>query len=296
MAQGLLPFKYEREFHESGTTSLAGLPPYLELSQVLGLSASIERNVKIRENGQGYTDRQMLMSLVLLNLAGGDCVDDLARLEEDSGFARVLRRLESSGLPRDQRRALKRRWRKERRRTIPSASSVFRYLEGFCDEAAEAGRKAGSCFVPTLSDGLRGLRKVNEELVASVQARSPETTATLDMDATLAETSKKEAFFCYKGFPAYQPFNVFWAEHEMVLLSEFRDGNVNAGFEQKRILEESLDLLPLDVEKVFVRSDTAAYQVEFLRYMAEGMRVLIPCLGKIETQLNQRKESPNRRK
>jgi hypothetical protein len=120
---------------------------------------------------------------------------------------------------------------------------------------------------------------VNQELVASVQARSPELTATLDMDATLAETAKKEAFCCYKGFPAYQPFNVFWAEHELVLLSEFRDGNVNAGFEQKRILEESLDLLPPDVEKVLVRSDTAAYQVELLRYMAEGMS---PRFGVIE--------------
>lgn len=271
MAQGVLPFNYEQEFRESGTTSLAGLPPYLELAQVLGLSESIERNLKIRENGQGYSDRQILMPLILLNLAGGDCVDDLARLEEDAGFARVMLRLETHGLPRQQRRAEERRWRKERRRTVPSASSVFRYLEGFCDEEAEAGRKIGSAFIPKLSQGLLGLRKVNQELVASVQARSPETTATLDMDATLAETSKKEAFFCYKGFRAYQPFNVFWHEQEMVLLSEFRDGNVNAGLDQKRMLEESLEMLPADVEKVFVRSDTAGYQVDFLRYMAEGM-------------------------
>jgi hypothetical protein len=40
------------------------------------------------------------MSLVLLNLAGGDCVHDLKVLEADEGFARVLRRVELHGQPR----------------------------------------------------------------------------------------------------------------------------------------------------------------------------------------------------
>jgi len=270
MSQGLFPFKYEPEFRESGTTSLGGLPPYLELSQVLGISGSIERNVKLRENSQGYTDRQMIMPLILLNLAGGDCVDDLARLEEDQGFTQLLRRVELQGLPRNERREQERRWRKERERTVPSASSVFRYLDGFCNVAEEAKRKVGTAFVPQPSEGLLGLRKVNRDLVAQIQARSPQTTATLDMDATLAETAKKQAFFCYKKYRAYQPFNVYWAEQEVVLHSEFRDGNVNAGFEQKRMLEESLEMLPSDVTKVYVRSDTAGYQTDDLKYMAEG--------------------------
>jgi len=105
MAQCLLPFKYAPEFKESGMTSLAGLPSYLELGHVLGLTESIERNVKTREGGQGYSDRQMVMSLVLLNLAGGDCVDDLSRIEEDSGFTRILRHVETHGMPRRERRA-----------------------------------------------------------------------------------------------------------------------------------------------------------------------------------------------
>lgn len=270
MAHGLLPFNYEREVRENGTTALAGLPPFMELSHVLGLYDSIDRNLKFRENGQGYADRQIVMPLILLNLAGGDCVDDLARLEEDSGFTRILGRLELHGLPRKVRRSLERRWRTERKRTVPSPTTVFRYLDEFRDEAAETGRGAGSAFIPELSPGLRGLRKVNQELVASVQARCPFTTATLDMDATLAETYKAGALFCYKGFRAYQPFNVFWSEHEMVLLSEFRDGNVNAGFEQTRVLKEALEILPSGVETVFVRADTAGYEVEYLRYMAEG--------------------------
>ncbi len=38
MAQGVLPFKYEEEKTETGMTSLAGLPLYLDLAQVAGLS------------------------------------------------------------------------------------------------------------------------------------------------------------------------------------------------------------------------------------------------------------------
>jgi hypothetical protein len=51
-----------------------------------------------------------------------------------------------------------------------------------------------------------------------------------------------------------------------VVHTEFRDGNVPAGFEQKRVLEEALKCLPKGVQKVRMRSDTAGYQHELLRY------------------------------
>ena len=51
--------------------------------------------------------------------------------------------------------------------------------------------------------------------------------------------------------------------------SEFRDGNVPAGHDQLRVLRESLEYLPAGVEQVLLRSDTAGYQWELLRYCAE---------------------------
>ena len=45
---------------------------------------------------------------------------------------------------------------------------------------------------------MKGLRKVNADLVGFVQSRSPQTEATLDMDATLVETRKQEALPSYK--------------------------------------------------------------------------------------------------
>ena len=143
MAQGILPFKYETEKNTTGMTALAGLPVYLDLAKVLGLSKSIQKHLKIRENGQGWTDSQMVLSLVLLNLAGGDCVEDIKKLEADDGFCEVLKKAEIHGLRRKVRRAILRRWRKEKTRTVPSPSSIFRYLEKFHDIEQEKQRQHG---------------------------------------------------------------------------------------------------------------------------------------------------------
>jgi hypothetical protein len=103
-----------------------------------------------------------------------------------------------------------------------------------------------------------------------VQKNNPEKIATLDMDATLVETTKSEALFCYKGFRSYQPLNTWWAEQGVVVHTEFRDGNVPAGFDQLRVLTEALKCLPEGVEQVRVRSDTAGYQHDLLKYCDTG--------------------------
>jgi len=81
MAQGILPFKYETEKNATGMTALAGLSVYLDLVQVIGLNKSIQKHLKVRKDGQGWTDSQIVLPLVLFNLAGGDCVDDIKKLE-----------------------------------------------------------------------------------------------------------------------------------------------------------------------------------------------------------------------
>lgn len=271
MPQGVLPFLYEVEKRASGMTALAGLPAYLEHAHVSGLTEAIERHLHTRDDGRGWTDRQIVMSLVMLNLAGGDCVDDLAVLEKDAGFAEVLRRVETFGMPRKQRRALERRWRKEEKRSVPSPSATFRYLDGFHDEAEEKKRADGpKAFIPQPNEALRGLNLVNRDFLAFVQSRSLQAHATLDQDATLVETHKREALYSYKHYKAYQPLNTYWAEQDLLVHSEFRDGNVPAGHEQLRVLEAALENLPPGVEKAFVRSDTAGYQQDILKYMAEG--------------------------
>jgi hypothetical protein len=84
------------------------------------------------------------------------------------------------------------------------------------------------------------------------------------------ETQKEDTLFSHKGYTAYQPFNVWWAEQQLMLPTEFRDGNVPAGYEQLRVFKEALDMLPEGVIKVSLRSDTAGYQHDLLKYCEKG--------------------------
>jgi Transposase DDE domain group 1 len=267
MPQGVLPYKYEEEKNESGLTALAGLPVYLDLASVIGLSDHIQTHMHIRPT-QGWTDEQMILSLILLNLAGGDHVDDIRILERDEGFSRILQRCELKGLARKERRAIERKWRKEHHRVAPSPPAIFRYLEEFHNPGEEKKREAGKAFIPAPNTHLVDLMEVNKDLVASIQSRTPKKEATLDMDATVDGTTKRNALFSYKGYKAYQPMDTYWAEQGLVLHTEFRDGNVPAGYEQLRVLKEALGMLPPGVEKLYLRSDTAGYQHDLLKFCA----------------------------
>ena len=270
MAQGVLPFKYEAEKKTTGMTALGGLPAYLDLVKVIGLSKSIRKHLKVKEGKQGWTDSQVVLSIVLLNLAGGDCVEDLKVLEGDDGFSEVLKKAELHGLKRKVRRELLRRWRKERTRVVPSPSAAFRYLAMFHDKEQDKYRVPGKAFIPKANEHLSALVEVNKDLARFANLQNVQDTATLDMDATLVATNKADSLFCYKSYKSYQPLNTWWYEQGIILHTEFRDGNVPAGFEQLRVFKEALECLPEAVNRVRLRSDTAGYQHDLLKYCALG--------------------------
>src|ERR1019366_5288754 len=183
LPQGVLGFQYEAERSHAGLTSLAGLPLYLDLVHSSGLAAAIPRHVQVAGR-QGWLDLQMVLAVIFLNLAGGDCVEDLERLEQDSGFAAVLQAIERDLLSRGERRSLKSRWRRTRERAVPSPSALSGWLERFHDTAVpKAG--AGTAFIPAVTEAVQGLWRVNQTLLGFIQTHQPATVATLDMDATL---------------------------------------------------------------------------------------------------------------
>jgi hypothetical protein len=279
MAQGVLPFKYEEEKKATGMTALAGLAVYLDLAQKIGLAESIQKHLNVRAGGQGWIDSQIVIALILLNLAGGDCVEDIKVVEADDGFCEIVKKAELYGLKRRVRRALLRRWRKERKRAVPSPSAIFRYLSAFHDMEQAKSRARGKAFIPEPNKHLRGFALINRDIAVFANRQKVEQTATLDMDATLIATNKAEALYSYKGTKAYQPLNTWWAEQAIIVHTEFRDGNVPAGFEQLRVCKEALQCLPEEVKEVRLRSDTAGYQHNLLRYCerAENQR-----FGRIE--------------
>src|SRR4051794_24609111 len=123
MAQGALPFQYEAETAASGVTALGGLPVYLDLIKASGLDVAIRKHVRVAGE-QGWLDLQMIVGLIVLNLAGGDGLEDLERLEQDAGFAQVMREVERGLLLRAERRAVRARRRQPPGPAGPSPAGV----------------------------------------------------------------------------------------------------------------------------------------------------------------------------
>ena len=278
MPQRLLSDQYELDKSDS-MTAMAGLPLYGDLFVAAGLLDGAREHLGLRE--QGWDDGTTLLSLVLLNIAGGDHVEDIDHLDADAALSEAMLRAKQLGMPRAKRRKIQRDWRQQWKRgrsdrQVPSATSILRWLYRFDDpraierareEAQAAGRIA---FVPEEHHGLTGLWRLNEMLLEFLQNRQPESTATLDMDATCIEADKDSALWCYKGFKGYQPLNVYWHEQDAIVYSQFRDGNVPAHSGQLEVLQRALDHLPDDIDRVSLRCDCAGYVWDLLRYCAEG--------------------------
>lgn len=282
MTQGVLPFKYEEEKKQVGLTSFGGLFVFMDLFRKMDLFSIVNRHLGIKVEKQGWSDFQLFFSLLLLNLCGCESVEDIEYLESDAGLRRVLKTFDFQGIWGKTCEKQKCWWRKKNNRSLPSDSSIFRFLELFHSDLEEENRgaaiasreaeikagikKCGVSFIPRANSNLMALRLINQELVDFQQLNNFVSAATLDMDATIIESNKETAYGTYKGIKGYQPLNCWWSEQNLILHSEFRDGNVPAGYEQKRVLSESLDYLPGSIKKVYLRSDTAGYQWDLLNY------------------------------
>jgi hypothetical protein len=245
----------------------AGITSFLDLLRRAGFFENAAKMVRTRK--QGWPDVVQCVGLVVLLLADGEHVDDIARLQRDEALCKLFHRYFKRILRGDDKRAYV---RARKHGALPSPSSLRRFLESFHDEAQEALRAESGvkAFIPEESPALRALTELNATLVQYTARCRVRQSLTLDMDATLAESHKRSALFCYKHFPGYQPLNVFVAEYAQMLYSSFRDGNVPAGFRQLEVLERSLELLPPGVREVYLRTDTQGYEWELLRYCAEG--------------------------
>jgi hypothetical protein len=253
MSQGLLPYTVETVPDLEGLTSRAGLPLVLETMRALGLPRVIREHVHLRERQSGYTEAEKLEALVLLLAAGGDCLDDIAVLQADGGLGRLLAR------------------------PLPSADTLRHCLYACHDEqlilAAQAARPAGQvAYIPAENVALQGLARVNTALVHRVAAQGKSTTATLDHDATIQESHKREALPHYKGGRGYQPTAVVWVEQDLVVADEYRDGNVGAGMATLPLIQRACASLPASVTPFCFRADTACYNEPTLKWLADPAR------------------------
>jgi hypothetical protein len=113
---------------------------------------------------------------------------------------------------------------------------------------------------------LQGLRQVSRDLASKGVSGDAPWKATIDLDASIIETHKQGAYETYLGEKGYQPVIAYWAEEDLILADQFRDGNVPAGVGLLPVLKDAVSALPSSVRLVRVRSDTAAYVHEVLNW------------------------------
>ncbi|MDF0675721.1 MAG: transposase [Nitrospira sp.] len=92
------------------------------------------------------------------------------------------------------------------------------------------------------------------------------------MDATILEAHKHTATMTYESTRGYQPVIAVWAEQDVIVHDESRDGNMPAGCGNVRVVERALAALPPGITQTFVRGDSALYEQDVLAWCEKPAR------------------------
>jgi len=256
-----LPFEIDDAIDPSLVTPRAGVPLAIELFRQLGVAQTIDAQVHIKQRQRGLRSAQLVETLIALWTSGGDRCQDLTTLREDRALATLL------GYD------------------LPAATTVRGFLEGFHAEDLPLWAAGPTAAVPQESAPLAGLGAANRTLVAGLQRGAPEGTATLDVDATLVEAHKQAATVAYDGTRGYQPVVVLWAEQDVIVHDEFRDGHVPAGCGNVRVLQQAVAALPQGITQLRVRADSALYENAVLRW-CEDQKIAYAISADLTEQLH----------
>ena len=235
-------------------TALGGMPLLVQAFRSLGLPASVKRQVRIKKRQRGYDEATMVESFVILNAAGGECLEDFDRLRADGGIAELIGH------------------------AIPSPEAARNFLYEFHAEAkiAEAKQQLSLgqvAYIPGENEAWQGLAQVNRDLIQVLGERCPDQKiATVDQDATIIESRKREAKPTYEGERGYQPMLAVWAETGVVLADEFRDGNVPAQMEPLNAAQRAFAAVPPTVETYYFRGDSACHEARLVNWLRNEER------------------------
>ena len=224
-------------------TARAGLTLVSEAMLAVGLEDIVRARLPLRRRKRGYSEFDKLHAVVLVQAAGGECVEDVRVLARDSGLLRLLARP----------------W--------PSPDALHEFLAEFHDDLLWEGRPAEGAWIPAENAALQGLAQINRDVVERVAATSTAARATLDLDATVIESHKREARPHYQGGRGYQPTAVLWAELDLVVADQFRDGIVPAGMNTREVARSAVAAVPGGVRDRYFRGDSACYDEKLLKYL-----------------------------
>jgi hypothetical protein len=253
------PFVIDPRPLTEASSSHAGLLAVARGYRALNVPGLIEANVHVKLRQRGFTEAQFGETLVLVNAVGGDSYADVELLQEDRCLAQGL------GY------------------RLPKATALREFCEAFHDEE-KVTRPADYkqlAFIPESSARLEGLARVVTGVVHRgarlyEQQQTALHTATVDLDATIVESHKRAATWTYEGLKGYQPAVAVWAEADLVLADEFRDGNVPAGMAPLRLAQQAFNSLPSGIQRRAFRGDSACYEQKLLEWLSAPARAAEP--------------------
>ena len=253
------PFAIDPRPLTEASSSHAGLLAVSRTYRALNVPGLMEANVSVKARHRGFTEAQFGETLVLLNAAGGDSYADVELLKADRCLAQGL------GYH------------------LPKATALREFCEAFHDEekVTRPSDYKQLAFIPEPSARLEGLARVLAGVVQRgarlyEQQQSALHTATVDLDATIIESHKQAATWSYEGIKGYQPAVAVWAEADLVLADEFRDGNVPAGMEPLRLAQQAFGALPSGIQRRAFRGDSACYEQTLLAWLSAPARAEEP--------------------
>lgn len=240
-----LAFELDHRPVDGTYTAHAGVPLLIEAFRNSGAGAVLDEKVVIKQRKRGLTPWQTVESLFALWACGGERCEDLDALRADGALGVLIGH------------------------SFPAPQTARDFLDAFDEALPPLWQGELGASVPAESEQLQGLFAANRRLVAFLQERSPCGTATIDIDATILSSDKRAARATYQGTTGYQPVIALWAEQDMVLADEFRDGNVPPQSGNLRLVQRAVAALPEGVEAVRVRSDSAGYTHDLMRWLED---------------------------
>lgn len=258
--QAKTPFVLDPRPLEEATSPHAGALALSRVYRSLGMPGLVEANLKLRQRQRGFTESQLVESISLLQVVGGDCPEDIRWLHGDVCLERGL-----GYRP-------------------PKTTAVREFLERFHDEKLEGlrpPRAEQKSFILPSSGPVEGLQNVQAGMVRRIAQRYQEQgqgqrIATIDQDATIIESHKQAALAHYEGGRGYQPMVAVWAEADLVVADQFRDGNVPAKQEPLTCARMAFAALPGNITARYFRGDSACHESGLLDWLRDPARAQEP--------------------
>jgi len=216
----------------------------------------VSANLQLRKRQRGFSEGQMIESIVLLQSIVGACPQDTRLLADDPCLERGLGYV------------------------FPKTTAVREFLELFHDEKLEClrpPREQQKSFIFPSSKPIEQLQRVLAGSVGRIAKEYEKQgvalhIATIDQDATIIESHKKAALFHYEGGRGYQPMVAVWSEADLVVADEYRDGNVPARQEPLTCARLAFAALPSSVRQRYFRGDSACHENELIQWLEDPAR------------------------